>query len=532
MKIGFFVPGREHLGVEQLSAEMKKAGHSTEFFFDPNLCTDGALASPLLAQLFNVEDMLAEEIANAELDLLCFSAVTDTYANLLRMAQKVKQLRNIPTVFGGVHCTAVPERVVRKPQVDYLVVGEGEEPLRELCTALESGNPEPDIKNVWYLRDGGEIVEGAIRAVIPELDALCFPDKGAFFEKVPGYFQHRYSIIASRGCRAACTFCNNSMYKKLYDRSGLGPWKRQRSVDIVIEELLEAKRKYPLKQVEFLDEIFFDDRDWIEEFCDKYGREIGLPFWCYGHIQFITPDLIARLEKAGCHEINVGVQTIREFTRKKYLARGGSNEMIRHAIKCVTDSRICLSVGNILALPGQSVEEGLELAAFYNENRVDLPIVSFLGYYPKTDIVKISVKLGLLTEEDVEAIEEAEEGKSMYYTSVRTKTTRDFQKIRLLILMTTWAPHKLLSLVITKGWWRALPTRGPLNLGLAWMGNLRPLWTGKQPFKDNSYTPWRYGAQMLKYGLAKLSWKLRTRSPKAKTFSQYSKPRFLDKWDK
>jgi radical SAM superfamily enzyme YgiQ (UPF0313 family) len=511
MKIGFYVPAREHLGVELLSAVLKRAGHTTEVFFDPRLCTDGALSNPTLAGWFNVEDLVVDEILNAGLDLLCFSVVTDTYAIALRIAGKVRRHRVIPTAFGGVHCSCVPERVVVRPEVDYVVVGEGEDALVELCEAIANGDRDRAIGNVWHVAGDGAVMPGPMRPVVEDLDSLPFVDKDVFFAKVPRYFAKRYMTIASRGCMNSCTFCNNSVYKRLYDRAGLGEWKRQRSVDSVMTELTQALEKYDIERIYFMDEIFTDNREWVEEFCDKYGRLVGKPFWCYGHTQFITKDLVGCLERAGCREINIGVQTIRESTRREYLRRGGSNDSIARAIRAVSDSGVWLSTGNIMELPGQTVEEAVELAAFYNDNRVDLPIVSFLRYYPRTEIVDIALNEGILTPEDVETIEEAKTGSSMYYVGIRSEHTTGFRKARLLTLLTTWVPRGMVALLIRRGWWRFLPASGLLNLALAWVGTLRPYWTGKRPFPDNNYTSLRYLAMMMRHGLAKLRWKLRAR---------------------
>ena len=489
MKIGFYVPGHEHLSVELLSAVLKQHGHATEAFFDPRLFRDGPLAHPRVAEWMNAEDRLAEEIANARLDLLCFSVVTDNYATSLRVAAKVKQRSNIPIVFGGVHCTAVPERVAVKPQVDYVVVGEGEETLVELCQAVSCGGPDSVIGNLWYRNRNREIISGPWRPLIPDLDDLPFIDKDIFYSKAPSYHRKRYITIASRGCIHSCTYCNNSMYRKIYERAELGKWRRRRSVASLMRELTEAYSEYPFENVLFLDELFLDERPWLEEFCESYGRLIGKPYWCYGHSRYLTPEVVRMLEQSGCREINIGVQTIWEETRRNYLKRGDTNRQIVDAIDAIRDSSIFLGVGNILDLPGQSTEEMLDLAAFYTEHRVDQPIVSFLRYYPKTEIIDIALKEGLLCPEQVEKIEEAEEEGTPCYVSDIDERTSISSKIRVLILMTSWAPRVVLRTLIQRGLWKRLPVSGVLNKALTGVGALNRMLRKKRgvPFYAGTF---------------------------------------------
>jgi len=159
-------------------------------------------------------------------------------------------------------------------------------------------------------------------------------------------------------------------------------------------------------------------------------------------------------------------------------------------------------------VPGQSIEEGLELAEFYNENRVDMPLVGFLRYYPKTEIVDIAVKEGILTTEDVELIDEAEEERPFFKTT--SKDSPEFRQVRMLIKLTPFAPRSLVPWLIRTGLWRHLPSGGHAGLILESMGALRGLWTHKFHMPEN-YTASRYVYLMSLYGCEKLKWLVKKR---------------------
>ena len=52
-------------------------------------------------------------------------------------------------------------------------------------------------------------------------------------------------------------------------------------MDVVIEELVEAKRKFDITSVMFYDDVFTMHPQWLREFAPRYKAEVGLPFWCY-----------------------------------------------------------------------------------------------------------------------------------------------------------------------------------------------------------------------------------------------------------
>lgn len=524
MKVGFYMQATEYVGVEFLSAVLKAAGHTTALFFDPRIWRDGFTYDERLARWFNVEDMIVEDILNADLDVLGFSVVTDNYATALRVAGKVKQHSDIPTVFGGIHCTSVPDRVVVKPQVDYVVVGEGEYPLLELVEAIARGERDVRIPNVWHRNGQGDVISMPARPVIADLDALPYPDKSLFYDNVPAIHRKHYVTVASRGCLYACTYCNNSMYKEMYNKSGKGKWHRRRSVDNLMGELTQAHEEYNIRYIFFQDEIFIDNREWIEEFCEKYGKALGLPFWCYGYTKYVNQEVVAMLERAGCAEMNIGVQSIRKETRK-IIKRGDKNERIVETFELMRNSKIYLSTGNILQLPGQPLEEAFEMAEFYNENRVDRPIVAFLRYYPRTEIVGTGLKMGTITEEDVERMEEAEEENPFIRST--SKDALGFRKAHMLIAMTTFAPKFLVPFLIRSGAWRLLPSGGRTVLILSRLGDLRSLFTGKSR-EVETYTVWEYLMLMARCGFDKWKWSRRANRPHKVERQPATEPRKSD----
>ncbi len=520
MRVGFYIPGFEHLGVSYLSAALKQAGHETVGFFDPLLCQEGFFHTPTLERLFDMENCVVERILDADLDLLAFSSVTDFFPRNRRVARAVKRRRDIPTVFGGIHCSSIPESVIPHPEIDYVVVGEGEQALVDLVERLEHGDAGGEIPNVWY-EEGDRIVSPPPRPLVEHLDELPFPDKDIFYDVAPGFFKRHYTTAATRGCMFACTYCNNSRMRKLY--RGKGHWRRRRSVENLLQELREVKVRYAFKDVRFWDELFIDDKPWLREFAAAYRRDIALPFYCYGHSRFIDEESVALLQQAGCRELNIGVECMGEETRRTLLRRPFSNEEIQRAFDLVRPTGIWLSTGNILGLPGQPVEEALALAAFYNENRVDHPQVYFFRYYPNTEIIDIARERKLLTDDDVADIN-GQERPTAGFASASERDAPDLLRIRTMIHLTTVLPRGVVAFLLARNRWRSLPTAN-ISPFLAVASALwRRLLKRKRPAIE-SYTPWLRIHAMLTYGLKKIVFRMTGRARKSDDRNQQGLPR-------
>jgi len=91
-------------------------------------------------------------------------------------------------------------------------------------------------------------------------------------------YSGKYHMIGSRGCPYNCSYCNESYYKKLYAPER---FIRRRSPQNIIDEIKEAQKIAEIHFVQFEDEIFSLDYEWLEEFSAIYKKEINLPFFSY-----------------------------------------------------------------------------------------------------------------------------------------------------------------------------------------------------------------------------------------------------------
>jgi radical SAM superfamily enzyme YgiQ (UPF0313 family) len=449
MKVVFVYKEAESLAIEYLSAVLRQHGHQTSLAYESYLLDGEYINIPGAWRRANRPAKVAARIAAEKPDVVAFSVVSDYYQWACAVAEEFKAIRDVPVVFGGIHVTALPHRVIQRPFVDYVVVGESEYALLDLVSGLERGNNPSRIPNVWC-KMNGEVARNPVRPPIADIDSLPFPDKSIFIEKVPVYGEIYYALT-SRGCPYSCTYCCNNLINKTY---GVKNYLRKRSVGNVIEELIQAKSKYPFKMVFFVDDDFVSDRRWLTEFLALYKKEIGTIFRCIGSARHVDYDMASMLADAGCKRIQLGVQTWNEELRRKVCHRYETNEQIIRACRAVKRAGIYLDVDHIFGLPLHEESDYIEAVRQYSRVRPDHINCFWMRYYPGTEIIELARSHNLLTEEDVEAIEEGVERD--YFKGGSVKDIEPLARIQALFTLIPFLKPGAIERLLERGWYKWL----------------------------------------------------------------------------
>lgn len=437
MKIVFVYGAYENIGIEYLASCIREKGHEASLVFDPMLFDDSLVDNRLLGKLFK-DNQVAERVAQEKPDIIAFSIVTDHYLRIMKTVRAIRKLSSAPILFGGIHPTTVPDRLLKRGDCDYLIVGEGEKAFTSLadilennqtCSRIDLNHKLSSIKGLWFKNQDGTLQRGGAGELISDLDSLPFPAKDLFFDIHP-FLASTYTIMASRGCPYTCTFCVNDIWKKLYEDTkydnafcadmsehkdkNTQRFLRRRSVKNVIDELLWAKRKWNYKSVMFEDDVFTADRSWLRELCDQYKSKIGLPFVCVLHPKNCFEEDLIMLREAGCIQIEIGIQTINSSVRRTALNRFESNREIINALKALHRSKIPFNVDHMAGLPGDTLQHQIDALRLYNEVRPNRLLYFFITCYPSTSITDKCLQAGTAVIDDIKAAEagraESDEG--------------------------------------------------------------------------------------------------------------------------
>ena len=152
-------------------------------------------------------------------DLVGFSVMTTNFWKAKNFATLLKRkFPNAKFCAGGIHPTVRPRETLEKMNLDFVVIGEGEKVLANICHNLENNQNLHNIKGVVF-KDGNKVYINEGLDIVENLDTLPFPARELLpisrYLVPPGYIRSHFlnrvlSVYTSRGCPARCTFCNSS----------------------------------------------------------------------------------------------------------------------------------------------------------------------------------------------------------------------------------------------------------------------------------------------------------------------------------
>ena len=259
------------------------------------------------AETLDLEDVMAR-IDSFAPDLLAVSATTVAFHRANELVSGVKKTwPELPVALGGPHMTSNTQHALTAA-VDFGVVGEGEEVLLELVTALQTDSDWRAIAGLAWQPSAGEPVINPRQVYIENLDRLPFPaydlipDLSVYHPPPSNYRALPVAnIISSRGCPSLCTFCDNSIF---------GTHFRQRSAQNVADEIEHLYRHYGVREIAFVDDTFTINKQRIYDlFAELTRRDIQLPWTCMSRINTVDEELLTFMRDHGCWHISFGIES-------------------------------------------------------------------------------------------------------------------------------------------------------------------------------------------------------------------------------
>ncbi|MBI5858364.1 MAG: B12-binding domain-containing radical SAM protein [Sphingobacteriales bacterium] len=191
---------------------------------------------------------------------------------------------------------------------DFVLLGEAEQTLLELVTAMEKGETDFLTLPGIAFKQKEAVIKTVKRNVTKELDELPFPawdlvDVNAYKKmwlKSKGYFS--LNIATTRGCPFKCNWCAKPIYGNRYN---------SRSPKNVVAELKMLKEKYAFDHIWFCDDIFGLKPGWVKEFADLVEKEnLQFKFKIQARVDLmVEKDYISDLARAGCDNVWMGAES-------------------------------------------------------------------------------------------------------------------------------------------------------------------------------------------------------------------------------
>lgn len=363
--------------------------------FDPSYnCGLGYIASVLKADGHEVDylrirtqsevDDLYKRIETEKPALIAFSSTSCQFNHLRQIIPAIRSRSKAFLVCGGVHPTVKPDCILEISELDAIVRGEGEFPMKELACALESRTDHLGIHNFWF-RNNGDIIQNPLRPLVDDLDALPFPFRDTRdYQDLLDNSRGIHRMIFSRGCTFGCPYCSNKALREVYKDKG--SYYRLRSPRKAIEEIERDEKQFRFNFIFFDDDTITLNRKWFFEFFEMYKERFDYPFCCNLRPGIVTDEMVKLLKEAGAGAVAVGVEHGNENLRKTVLKREITNAEITETIRlCQRHGIEEIFAQIMIGLPFETVSLYLDTVRLCRELGV-VPFKYIYQPYPGTEL--------------------------------------------------------------------------------------------------------------------------------------------------
>lgn len=285
--------------------------------------------------------------------LIGFSICFNQLISSLTAASRIKRrYPDIPIVFGGSGCVGeIGQSLLHTfPQIDYVISGEGEKALQQLCLSLKTpAEVTPLPSRILTKKTQGLIKNNSTG--IKDINTLPVPDFSHYFNEMHKAFPQQtfvpvLPIEFSRGCWwNKCTFCNLNLQWCGYR------WKTAKNM---LEEVKQQSSQY-----QCLDFCFTDNALPPKEadlFFTSLARE-NTDFDFFAEVRVITdPEKPHLYRQGGLSTVQVGIESLSSSLLKKMRKGTTAIENIA-AMRQSAEAGITLDGNLIIEFPGSTEEE-------------------------------------------------------------------------------------------------------------------------------------------------------------------------------
>ncbi len=260
-------------------------------------------------------------------------------------------------IAGGVHASTLPEEVLRDTGFDVVVIGEGENTLREICR----GDSLEDIRGIAYMEEG-RLKQTPPRELIADLDELPMPAWQLYdlkYYRSPRIASRKNPVgymETNRGCNHHCTYCSQNIF---------GHSVREKSPGRVVDEMFRML-ELGFNDIHIKDNNFTANIDRAKEVCRLLiQRDFPAP-WALPtgvNVHDVDAEFFGLAKESGCYQVAFGI----ESASSEVLGKVGKRqdiELMRRAVNMAHEAGIETVGFFMIGLPGDTEETLRETLRF------------------------------------------------------------------------------------------------------------------------------------------------------------------------
>lgn len=343
----------------------------------------GDLETEILDAYFLSDDRIHTLVSTS--DIVGIGGTTPQCNHIQLLAKRIKEsYPNIKIAVGGYGPSLEPFKFLNDPNVDHLVVGEGEESFLKILkgvttTKLVSSQPIADINTIPN----------------PDRDNIDLEQYISIAKKEEG--RRVTSILTERGCAFGCTFCAEGAFGTIWRKADLSDKHieyerpnryRERDPYQVAHEMYDVKKKFDIEFFKMNDAETNPTRMHFLKLCQAI-HEVGVntTWGCNMRCDKVDDEICMWARKAGCVEFWMGLESGSPIIHK-HINKGTTVPMIRKAFQCAKRHKILTRTYTLLGTSPESYDTIKETESLIDELDPDIIGFSILCPYPGTSYWK------------------------------------------------------------------------------------------------------------------------------------------------
>lgn len=340
-------------------------------------------------------------------DLIGISCISHEYSKSAHQLAKIAKTIDSSTivVMGGVYVTLTPDLSLEDDNIDFVILGEGEERFPKLLKMInEKDDDFSEFDGIGYKKNGSFTIN-AVKNYIRDLDSLPFPayekiDYQAYANRsdrfsnvlLPRYYP--YAITStSRGCPFSCVYCSTEAID--------GKKTRFKSTKRVLEEIDWLVKEYKIKElIIFDDNLILDRNRFIKILKGLIERDYDLRWKSTNITTFLLDDeLLDLMKESKSYQLILPIESGNQYVLDKLLRKPLHLKKALSIAKKAKELGFETAADFIIGIPGETWDQIRDSAKFAEEMDVDMVSFHCATPLPKSELYNMAKRHKALSDD-------------------------------------------------------------------------------------------------------------------------------------
>ena len=359
-------------------------------------------------------DVIAKEISSEKWDIVGIGGLTTTYSRIKQLSPLIKKCApDSLFVGGGGWSTYNPTEILELiPELDLIVIGEGEETFAELYDQVNNNSTDFDNVNGLCIRDRtlGYKFTGP-RSLISDLNTVPYPAYDLMESEI--YFRYsslplsvdsynskrRVSTVWERGCPRGCTFCSHNGMSRIDLQNIYGEGNRKTGEKLVrisdkendtfqlparwpspeyaVNNIKLLKEKFDVDFISIMDENMTSNLKWTKEFCDLYVKEGLDKIVKWGTLGdapsvAVKPEIIEIMKNSGCAYISFGFESASDKVLNEDIGKGQLRIHLQKTVDTLRKAKMTPITTFMIGNMHENINDLMETVDFWIQNGAEI----------------------------------------------------------------------------------------------------------------------------------------------------------------